>query len=269
MGSTNMVAEVSRASTFPSMRVDRCLTLVTGAGSGLGRWFALAMAAAGSDVVIPELPGKEDAAAEVAGLIRTAGRRAYTVALDVTNVAMIESTVESVEKDIGPIDVLVNNAGINIPQPCLEVTEEAWDKVLDINLKGVFFSAQRVARRMAERRRGKIINIASQNGVVGYFKRAAYCASKGGVVNLTRLLAIELAPYNIQVNAVAPTFVSTPMTDGMFRDEQFRADVVSRIPLGRIAVPEEVAGAVVFLASPAADMITGHTLLVDGGWTTL
>ena len=269
MTSTNTAAGESRAASFPSMRVDRSLTLVTGAGSGLGRTFALALAAAGSDVALTELPGKEDAAAEVAGLIRNTGQHAHTVPLDVTKVAMIESAVESIERDIGPIDVLVNNAGINIPQPCLEVTEEAWDKVLDINLKGVFFTAQRVARRMAERRRGKIINIASQNGVVGYFKRAAYCASKGGVVNLTRLLAIELAPYNIQVNAVAPTFVMTAMTEAMFRDEPFRADVVGRIPLGRLATPEEVAGAVVFLASPAADMITGHTLLVDGGWTAL
>jgi len=269
MGSINTLAKESRDAALPSMRVEQSLSLVTGAGSGLGRTFALALAAAGSDVVLTELPGKEQAAAEVAGLIRTAGRQAHTAALDVTDVAMIESTVEAIERDMGPIGVLVNNAGINIPQPCLEVTEEAWDKVLNINLKGVFFTAQRVARRMAERRRGKIINIASQNGLVGYFKRAAYCASKGGVVNLTRLLAIELAPYNIQVNAVAPTFVSTPMTDGMFRDEAFRADVVSRIPLGRIAIPEEIAGAVVFLASPAADMITGHTLVVDGGWTAL
>lgn len=269
MGSTITLTRESPGAAVPSMRVDQSLALVTGAGSGLGRAFALALASAGADVVLTELPGKEAAADEVAGLIRTVGRRAYTVPLDVTDVAMIESTVQAIEREMGPIGVLVNNAGINIPQPCLEVTEEAWDKVLGINLRGVFFSAQRVARRMAERRRGKIINIASQNGLVGYFKRAAYCASKGGVVNLTRLLAIELAPYNIQVNAVAPTFVSTPMTDGMFRDEQFRADVVSRIPLGRIAIPEEIAGAVVFLASPAADMITGHTLVVDGGWTAL
>jgi 2-deoxy-D-gluconate 3-dehydrogenase len=141
--------------------------------------------------------------------------------------------------------------------------------VLDVNLKGVFFCAQAVGREMIKRKSGKMINIASQNGVVGYYQRAAYCSSKAGVVNLTRVLAIEWSPYRVNVNAVAPTFVLTPLTEKLFANPSFSREVRRRIPLGRLGKPEDVAGAVVFLASPAADLITGHTLLVDGGWTAI
>ena len=141
--------------------------------------------------------------------------------------------------------------------------------MLDVNLKGVFFCSQAVARGMIRRKSGKIVNIASQNGVIGYYDRAAYCSSKAGVVNLTRVLAIEWAEQNINVNAVGPTFVRTPLTEKLFQDESFSSEVLRRIPLGRLGKPEDVAGAVVFLSSPAADLITGHTLLVDGGWTAI
>ena len=150
-----------------------------------------------------------------------------------------------------------------------DVTEEEWDSVLDVNLKGLFFTSQRVGRVMRDRKHGRVINIASQNGVVGYYKRAAYCSSKGGVVNLTRVLALEWASCGINVNAVGPTFTLTPLTQSTFDDPELRRDIESRIPVGRVGRPEDVTGAVVFLASPAADMITGHTLLVDGGWTTI
>ena len=167
------------------------------------------------------------------------------------------------------VDVLVNNAGVNVPKDALDVTERDWDAVLDVNLKGLFFMSQAVGKRMKEMGGGKIVNMASQNGVVGYYKRAAYCSSKAGVVNLTRVLALEWAQYNINVNAVGPTFVLTPLTQSTFDDPVMRADLLERIPLGRVGQPEDVVGAVVFLASPAASLITGHTLLVDGGWTAL
>ena len=181
----------------------------------------------------------------------------------------IDALVRNAVAEFGRIDVLVNNAGVNIPRAALEITEADWDRVLDVNLKGLFFLSQRVAREMIGAGGGKIVNIASQNGVVGYFKRAAYCSSKAGVVNLTRVLALEWAEHKILVNAVAPTFVLTPLTQSTFDDPVLREDLLKRIPLGRVGQPEDVAGAVVFLASPAADMITGHTLLVDGGWTAI
>ncbi len=179
---------------------------------------------------------------------------------------MVTQTVE----DAGRIDILVNNAGINIPCDALDVTEEDWDAVQDVNLKGLFFLSQAVARQMkADGSGGRIINVASINGVVGYYKRAAYCSSKAGVVNLTRVLALEWAQYGINVNAVGPTFILTPLTQSTFDDPAQREDLLGRIPLGRVGQPEDVVGAVVFLASAAAAMVTGHTLMVDGGWTAI
>ena len=238
---------------LPSMRVEGKTALVTGA-----------------DVALTELPGREEAAAETVQAVEAVGRRAVACPLDVTRLPTITEVVESVFGHFGRIDILVNNAGINVPRLALDVTEDDWDRVLDVNLKGAFFVAQAVARRaLVPQGGGKIINIASQNGVVGFHHRAAYCSSKAGLVNLTRVLALEWARYKINVNAVGPTFIDTPLTRPMFEDAAFRAEVLSRIPLGRIGRPEDVAGAVVFLASPAADLVTGHTLLVDGGWTAV
>ena len=163
------------------------------------------------------------------------------------------------------IDILVNNAGVNIPQWAVEVTEEAWDTIMDVNLKGVFFVAQAVGRVMIRQKRGKIINVSSQAGSVGLLRRAAYCASKGGVNLFTRVLAIEWAPHNINVNAIAPTFVETPLTGPMFQDKDFREYVMGNISLGRIGKPKDIVGAAIYLASAASDLVTGHVLLIDGG----
>lgn len=255
---------------FPSMRVDDKIAFVTGAGSGLGKAMAIGLAHAGADVAVSELPGKENLAQETAREIAAEGRRAYTVALDVTQVPQIRSAVDDIVTHFGRIDILVNNAGINIPKWAVDVTEQDWDRVLDVNLRGVFFTAQAVANQsMIPTGGGKIVNISSQNGVIGYWYRAAYCSAKAGVVNLTRVLALEWAKHKINVNAVGPTFIYTPLTRPMFENKEFYDDVISHIPLGRIGEPEDVVGAVVYLASPAANLVTGHTLLVDGGWTAM
>jgi 2-dehydro-3-deoxy-D-gluconate 5-dehydrogenase len=256
---------------FPSLRVDGKIAIVTGTGTGLGQASALALAQAGASVVMTELPPKL-AAAEATARQATEeyGAKTLVAPLDLLQLDTIGALVDQAVEHFGRIDILVNNAGINIQRMALDVTEDDWDKVLDVNLKGLFFTSQAVARVMVRQGTGgKIVNIASQMGVVGYIKRAAYCSSKAGVVNLSRVLAFEWAEYGIRVNCIGPTFVETPLTAPMFEDKAFRDDVLHRIPLGRLGKPEDVVGAVIYLASPASDMVTGHTLLVDGGWTAV
>jgi 2-deoxy-D-gluconate 3-dehydrogenase len=254
----------------PSFRVDDQIAIVTGSGSGMGRAFAQALAGAGADVVITELPGREALAAETAALVQAQGRRALTLSLDVTQVASIRAMVEKVVTEWGRIDILINNAGMNIRKWAVDVTEQDWDTVVDTDLRGAFFCAQLVGKHMIQRGKGgRIVNTASQVGLVGYTERVAYCAAKAGVINMTRVLAIEWARHGITVNAIAPTFVNTPLVAALLESEEVRQEVLSRIPLGRLAEPEDIVGAVLYLASPAAAMVTGHTLVVDGGWTAI
>jgi 2-deoxy-D-gluconate 3-dehydrogenase len=256
--------------SLPSLSVTGKIAFVTGTGSGLGRAISIGQAQAGADVAVTELPDKLETARETVREIEKAGRRGFAVPLDVSKLPMIGEAVDAAMKHFGRIDLLVNNAGINLPRLAVDVTESDWDRVMAIDLKGVFFMTQAVAKKaLIPQGGGKVVNIASQMGVVGYTYRSAYCAAKAGVINLTRVLAFEWAKHKINVNSVAPTFVDTPLTRPMFENKEFYNDVISRIPLGRLATPEDVVGATVYLSSPAADMVTGHTLLVDGGWTAV
>jgi 2-deoxy-D-gluconate 3-dehydrogenase len=242
------------------------VAFVTGAAGGLGQAIAAAFAAQNTAVVLADLPSRR---AELDALAGKLGQGAIGVPIDVREPDTLHAAALTAVERLGSLDVMVCNAGLNVRKPSLEVTEADWDTVLDVNLRGVFFSAQAGARQMVRQGRGgKIVCIASIMGLVGgATSSAAYCASKAGVVNLTRVLAIEWASHNIQVNSVAPTYVRTPLTEGIFANEAFLNDVLRRTPNGKLATPQSIADAVVFLASPQAEMITGTTLPVDGGWT--
>lgn len=255
--------------TFPSMRLDGKVAAVSGAGGGIGSVLCAALAEAGADCVVGELPDRMSDLESVCDAVRASGRRALPLPLRLPNMESIDDFAKNAVEAMGRVDILVNNAGVNAPSEAFEVTEQDWDRILDVNLKGLFFLSQRIARGMKEEGGGKIINLASIMGAVGYYQRAAYCSSKAAVVNLTRVLAIEWAQYGINVNAIGPTFVLTNLTQSSFDDPEIREDLLGRIPLGRVGMPEDVVGAAVFLASEAANLITGQTLYVDGGWTAI
>ena len=245
----------------PSMRLDGLAAAVTGAGRGIGRAAALALAQAGAGVaLISRTRADLD---EVAALIRDDGGSAEPVVCDVTDGAAAAAAIAGLDR----LDILVNNAGCNIPEPFLEVTEEHYDTIMNLNLKATFMVGQAAARRMAEAGEGgAIVNISSQLGHVGAPNRTVYAASKHAVEGLTRSMALDLAKYRIRVNSIGPTFIVTPMTAPFFENRDFYDDTIARIPLGRLGNLEDVMGAVVFLASPAAALITGSALVVDGGW---
>ncbi len=243
------------------------MALVTGASRGIGRAIALGMAHAGADLVITARKNRARLA-EVRREIEEMGRRCATYTLDLRFPDQIEAMVANAWQEMGRLDVLVNNAGVIVPQAAEEVTEETWDETLDTNLKGVFFCSQAVGRRMiAAGIEGRIINVASQMGFVASPRHAAYCASKGGVVLLTKALAVDWARYKIHVNAIAPTVVKTEMIRLLYPDDEAMKPSIARIPLGRAGEPEDFIGAAIFLASDASDLVTGHTLRVDGGRT--
>ena len=249
----------------PSFSLSGQVALVTGAAKGIGKACALALAQAGADIILGlRLKDHEKA---LASEIRALGRQALPVQMDVSRLDEIEAAVQAGVQHFKHIDILVNNAGIGKPNPAEKVLEKDFDDTLTVNLKGTFFTAQTVGKVMIAQRKGRIINISSQAGFVALPTESVYCMTKAAISHLTKCLALEWAPYNITVNAVAPTFIETPGTKKWLDDEAFRSSVKDRIPLGRIGDPKEVAGPVVFLASPAASLITGATLMIDGGWT--
>ncbi len=251
---------------YPRFELNGQVALVTGAARGLGRAISLALAYAGADVALGLRDVKADAG--LAAEIRKMGRKALALQMDVSKMEQIFRAVDDAVKHFGRLDILVNNAGIAPENPAENVREEDFDQTLAVNLKGTFFASQAAGRVMIQQRSGKIINMSSQAGFVALPTESVYCMTKAAIAHLTKCLAVEWGKYNITVNAVAPTFIHTPGTESALADAAFRADTVERIAaLHRIGEPMEVAGAVVFLASPAASLITGETILIDGGWT--
>ncbi|MFV0384913.1 SDR family NAD(P)-dependent oxidoreductase [Paracoccus sp. (in: a-proteobacteria)] len=236
--------------------------LITGAGRGIGLACAAALAGAGAEVVLAARGSAEIGLA--ADAIRVAGGAASILTLDVSDIAAARVAIAAA----GPFEILVNNAGTNRPMPVWDVTEDDFDAVLNLNLKSAYFVAQSVADGLiAAGRPGSLIHMSSQMGQVGGAQRSLYCASKWGVEGMSKALALDLAPHGIRSNTIAPTFVETPMTKPFFEDRAFLASVLDRIKLGRLGRVEDLMGAVIFLASPSAAMMTGSTLTVDGGWT--
>jgi NAD(P)-dependent dehydrogenase (short-subunit alcohol dehydrogenase family) len=250
---------------FPRFDLQGQIALVTGAARGIGHDCALALAHAGADVALGlrDVNTAEDLASEIESM----GRRALRLQMNVTHMDEIQQAIDSTVSHFGRLDILVNNAGLGPSNLAEDVNEEDFDYTLAVNLKGTFFVSQAAGRVMIRQNYGRIINLSSQAGSVALPTESVYCMTKAAINHLTRCLAVEWGQYNITVNAVAPTFINTPGTAEALADEAFRADVLSRIALGRIGEPMEVASAVVFLASPAASLITGDTLLIDGGWT--
>jgi 2-deoxy-D-gluconate 3-dehydrogenase len=243
--------------------LDGRVAVVTGGNGGIGRGIALGFAQAGAAIAV--LARNVDRNEAVGAEIRALGVKAFPLCFDVTDRAALAPAMEQVERELGPVDILVNNAGIAIPGGVLKADAALWDRVMETNLNSCFLLSQIAARSMAQRRRGKIINIASEYSLFGNPIAPSYAASKGGLMQLTKSMAVELAAHNVQVNAIVPGWIESDMT-APIKGRPFYDDIIRRTPAGRLGTPEECAGAAVFLASRAADFVTGATIFVDGGY---
>jgi NAD(P)-dependent dehydrogenase (short-subunit alcohol dehydrogenase family) len=253
---------------FPRFDLTGRVALVTGAARGLGRAISLALANAGAKVALGLR--EVNTGSSLAREIKKMGREALPLQMDVLHFDQISRAVEDTVARFGRLDILVNNAGVGPSNLAQDAREEDFDLTLAVNLKGTFFASQAAGRVMIRQNADRIINLSSQAGFVALPAESVYCMTKAGISHLTKCLAIEWGKYNITVNAVAPTFITTPGTEEALADPKFRAEVIEQIAgLHRIGEPMDVAGAVVFLASPAASLITGHTILIDGGWTSV
>jgi 2-deoxy-D-gluconate 3-dehydrogenase len=246
-------------------RLDGKTALVTGAATGLGQAIALALAENGADVAISDKP--TEALSETESLITPSGRSILKVSMDVRDIGQIEDGIRYVESSFGRIDVLVNNAGINRPTAAMDVTSDNWDDHFNSNVRGAFFVAQAAAKGMMDRRWGRIIFISSQSGLVGIPGQPVYCATKGAMIQLVRVLGVEWAKFGITVNSIAPTFVETNLTRERLKNPEFLRFVLGKIPAGRLAEAQHIAAAAVYLASEEASMVNCETHCVDGGWT--
>lgn len=241
------------------------VAIVTGGMRGLGYAIAINLAKFGANIVIADIEVKDSE--KIKKEFTNLDKKVFFIKVDVSDSKDVKHMVEDTLNKFGKIDILVNNAGITKRGPALNMNEKDWDRVIAVNLKGVFLCSQAAGKEMIKQKEGKIINIASMLGQIGISNTLSYCASKGGVVQITKALAIEWAKYNINVNAIAPTVFETPLTKPILeQDKEFYNYTIERIPLGRFGKPNDLAGAVVFLASDASDFVTGHILNIDGGW---
>jgi len=241
------------------------VAVVTGASKGLGKAIAIALAGAGADVAL--YARNRDDLMTVKASIESLGRRAEIFCVDILDRQLVNDTVKATLGVFGKIDILVNNAGVNVRKPVLELSSEEWDLVMDTNLKGYFLMAQAVVPNMLSRSYGKVINMASILGAVGLPSQLAYASSKGGVVQMTKVMALEWAKQGVHVNAIGPTYFETPLVAQLRNDPERYGFIVERTPMGRWGQPDELAGIAIFLASRASDFITGQTIFIDGGWT--
>ena len=246
--------------------LEGCVAIVTGSRRGIGKGIALAFAEAGADVVVCDLVVQDGELEAVAQEIERAGKRSLAVRTDVSKKGDVDNLIKRVTDNFGRIDILVNNAAIMVRSTLLELNEEDWDKMVDIDLKGCYLCSQAVAKRMVDKRTGNIINIASSMGIRAGENRGAYSIAKAGVIMLTRVMAVELANYNIRVNAISPHLIKTEFSRPVWSDSEALNKILAEIPLGYPGEPEDVAKAALFLASNASRYITGHTLVIDGGW---